>query len=340
MYEARYWVSKGTGILCQVCPRSCVIEEGNYGHCFVRKNIGSKLISTTYGRCHGLVIDPVEKKPLYHFYPGSKALSFGTIGCNLACEFCQNWHMSQVYDDFDNLMEASPEYIAQYAQDTNCQSVAFTYNDPVIFMEYAIDTAIECHKRGIKTISVSNGYMNIKPARELYSYIDAANIDLKSFTEDFYAKYTDAHLKPVLKLLTYLAKETKVWLEITTLIIPGFNDNEDELINLSKWVKNELGENVPLHFSAFFPMNKFLNVPRTPKDTLIKAREIAMKEGLNFVYIGNTDVETATYCPNCHSELITRSGFSTQRNFLTVAGKCKKCNYVLPGYFNESLISI
>ncbi|MDH4200304.1 MAG: AmmeMemoRadiSam system radical SAM enzyme [Spirochaetia bacterium] len=334
MYPARYWKKIEKEIVCQLCPRSCKIKEGESGHCFVRKNIDSKLILTTYGKCHGLTIDPVEKKPLYHFYPGSKVLSFGTIGCNLTCQFCQNWKMSQIYDEFDHLVDASPEYIAQYAQNSNSISVAFTYNDPVIFMEYCIDTAIQCHKKGIKTIAVSAGYMNKKPAREFFNHIDAANIDLKAFSDEFYVKYTDSHIKPVLKLLAYIANNTNVWLEVTTLIIPGYNDKKVELTNLARWVKNELGNHVPLHFSAFYPANHFAQAAPTPLMTLEIARELALKESLKFVYIGNTNQNISTYCPECKAELIERNGFSASKILLGANGRCTRCNYILPGFFN------
>jgi pyruvate formate lyase activating enzyme len=287
-YPARYWHKIEDGrIQCDLCPRDCKLHEGQRGLCFVRMREGEQMILTTYGRSSGFCIDPIEKKPLNHFYPGSSVLSFGTAGCNLSCKFCQNWDISKSRD-MDRLMDqASPEAIAQAAKESNCRSVAFTYNDPVIFAEYAMDVADACHARGIQTVAVTAGYMHDQARCEFYAKMDAANVDLKAFTDDFYFKLTGSRLQPVLDTLVYLRHETKVWFEITTLLIPGHNDSDEEITALSRWVMKELGPEIPLHFSAFHPDHKMPDVPATPPSTLIRARDIAIKEGLHFVYTGN-----------------------------------------------------
>ncbi|MBX9876581.1 MAG: AmmeMemoRadiSam system radical SAM enzyme [Beijerinckiaceae bacterium] len=277
----RWWHAiEGERIQCDLCPRDCKLKDGQRGACFVRANKGGQMILTTYGRSSGFCIDPVEKKPLNHFYPGTSILSFGTAGCNLACKFCQNWDISKSRE-MDTLMDqASPEAIAQAAARYGTQSVAFTYNDPVIFAEYAMDTADACHAKGIKTVAVTAGYMHLPPAREFYAKMDAANVDLKGFTDDFYFKLCVGHLQPVLDILSYIQHETDCWLEITTLLIPGYNDDDKQLQELSAWCAKELGPDVPLHFSAFHPDYKMMDVPPTAHDTLRRARRIAMNAGL------------------------------------------------------------
>ncbi len=312
-YPARYWhrVSDGR-IQCDLCPRDCKLHEGQRGACFVRMREGDQMILTTYGRSSGFCIDPIEKKPLNHFYPGSSVLSFGTAGCNLACKFCQNWDISKSRD-MDRLMDlASPEAIAQAAEDAGCRSVAFTYNDPVIFAEYAMNVADACHARGIQTVAVTAGYMHDQARRDFYAKMDAANVDLKAFTDEFYFKLTGAHLQPVLDTLVYLRHETKVWFEITTLLIPGHNDSDEEITAMCRWIAQELGPDVPLHFSAFHPDHKMPDVSATPPSTLIRARNIAMKEGLHFVYTGNVRHQEGdtTYCPDCGAAVAGR--FSAQ----------------------------
>nr|MBP8134246.1 AmmeMemoRadiSam system radical SAM enzyme [Zoogloea sp.] len=274
-HPARYWHALDDGrIQCDLCPRDCRLHEGQRGACFVRQRVDGKMVLTTYGRSSGFCIDPIEKKPLNHFYPGSSVFSFGTAGCNLACKFCQNWDISKSRD-MDRLMDAaSPVEIAKTAARHGCRSVAFTYNDPVIFAEYAIDTAIACHEHGIATVAVTAGYIHAEPRRDFYAVMDAANVDLKAFTEDFYVHQTGAHLAPVLDTLLYLHHETPVWVEITTLLIPGLNDSDAELTALSKWVANELGPDVPLHFTAFHPDYKLDQIPPTPPATLSRARQI------------------------------------------------------------------
>lgn len=338
-YPGRYWHKTDDGrIQCDLCPRDCKLHEGQRGACFVRMREGDQIILTTYGRSSGFCIDPIEKKPLNHFYPGSSVLSFGTAGCNLACKFCQNWDISKSRD-MDRLMDqASPEAIAIAAEKHDCKSVAFTYNDPVIFAEYAMDTADECHRRGIKTVAVTAGYIHEEARRDFFARIDAANIDLKGFTDDFYYKLTGAHLQPVLDTLVYLKKETDVWFEITTLLIPGKNDSEEEITAMCQWIKNELGADVPLHFSGFHPSHKMMDVPPTPVMTLVKAREIAMKSGLHYVYTGNVhNLEgDTTFCPQCKHAVIIRDWYQINEYRLNKEGRCPDCGAKIAGRFDET----
>lgn len=337
-YPGRYWHLIDDGRMqCDLCPRDCKLHDGQRGACFVRKREGEQMILTTYGRSSGFCIDPIEKKPLNHFYPGSSVFSFGTAGCNLACKFCQNWDISKSRD-MDRLMDqASPEAIALTAEKHDCKSVAFTYNDPVIFAEYAMDTADACNKRGIKTVAVTAGYIHEQPRRDFFSKIDAANIDLKAFTDDFYFKLTGSHLQPVLDTLLYLKHETDVWFEITTLLIPGKNDSDEEITAMSKWIKNELGPDVPLHFSAFHPAHKMLDISPTPTATLVRAREIALKQGLHYVYTGNVhNIEgDTTFCPNCHATLIERDWYQINQYRLDKDGHCPDCGCAIAGKFEE-----
>ncbi len=264
-HPAKYWHKLDDGRLqCDICPRDCKLHEGQRGACFVRGMADGKIVLTTYGRSSGFCIDPIEKKPLNHFYPGSSVFSFGTAGCNLACKFCQNWDISKSRD-MDRLMDqATPLAIAQAAHAHHCKSVAFTYNDPVVFFEYALDSADACHALGLQTVAVTAGYIHDAPRREFYAKMDAANIDLKGFTEEFYVKLTGSHLQSVLETLVYVHHNTDCWLEITTLLIPGYNDSDSELTALSKWVMQELGPDVPLHFSAFIRIGKCRIYPPLP----------------------------------------------------------------------------
>jgi pyruvate formate lyase activating enzyme len=305
--------------------------------CFVRMRQNNSIVLTTYGRASGFCIDPVEKKPLFHFLPGTAIFSFGTAGCNLACQFCQNWDISKARQDDVLNDTALPEDIAATAEKMHCQSVAFTYNEPIVFMEYAIETAKCCHARGIKTVAVSNGYVCQEPAREFFSHMDATNIDLKAFTEDFYKKITGSHLQPVLDTLRYVKKETSTWLEITCLLIPGENDGEAEIDAASKWIMDNLGPDVPVHYSAFFPAWKMLNKPATPKATLTRARKIAMQNGLRYVYTGNVeDTEGSnTYCHNCGKIVIERCGYAIRSYQLTSDGNCKFCDTKCAGIFTD-----
>ncbi|MBK9160370.1 MAG: AmmeMemoRadiSam system radical SAM enzyme [Nitrosomonadales bacterium] len=324
-------------IQCDLCPRDCKMHEGQRGACFVRGVADHQMVLTTYGRSSGFCIDPIEKKPLNHFYPGSSVFSFGTAGCNLACKFCQNWDISKSRD-MDRLMDsASPAAIAQAAHQYGSKSVAFTYNDPVVFFEYALDAADACHAQGLKTVAVTAGYIHDAPRREFFARMDAANIDLKGFTDQFYVKLTGAHLQPVLDTLAYVHHETDCWLELTTLLIPGHNDSDAELTALAKWVAQELGPDVPLHFSAFHPDWKMADVPPTPPATLTRARAIAMNAGLNYVYTGNVhDKEgDTTFCPSCHAKLIERDWYEINRYRLTPDGHCPDCNAKIAGHFES-----
>ncbi|MBL9104883.1 MAG: AmmeMemoRadiSam system radical SAM enzyme [Myxococcales bacterium] len=320
---------------CDLCPRACTLQDGQRGFCFVRQRSGDAMVLTTWGRSSGFCVDPIEKKPLNQFYPGTSVLSFGTAGCNLGCKFCQNHDISKARDD-DRLADAaSPEAIAAAAVEAGCRSVAFTYNDPVIWAEYAMDIADACRARGVATVAVSAGYMCAAPRREFYAKMDAANIDLKAFSEQFYNKITFAELAPVLETLEYLRHETDVWLEITTLLIPGHNDSSAELERLSAWVAGKLGPDVPLHFSAFHPDFKMLDVPPTPPATLTRAREIARRHGLHHVYTGNVhDVAGATTsCPECQAALIKRDWYEILDYRVTPQGTCPDCGTALAGRF-------
>jgi pyruvate formate lyase activating enzyme len=337
-YPARYWHMLEDGrIQCDLCPRDCKLREGQRGACFVRGRVGDEMVLTTYGRSSGFCVDPVEKKPLNHFYPGSSILSFGTAGCNLACKFCQNWDISKSRS-FDKLADqASPEAIARSAEGLGCKSVAFTYNDPVIFAEYAMDVADACHERGVKAVAVTAGYMHAQPREEFYAKMDAANVDLKAFTDEFYVKQTGAHLQPVLDTLKYLCRETKVWVELTTLLIPGYNDSVREIGEMSEWIAKELGTDVPLHFTAFHPDYKMTGVPATSADILTRAREIAHAAGLRYVYTGNVhDLSGGTtYCPHCQQPLIVRDWHQIRDYKLTPEGKCPHCGTTLAGHFEQ-----
>ena len=335
-YAGRWWHMLDDGRMqCDLCPRDCRLHEGQRGACFVRQRVGDQMILTTYGRSSGFCIDPVEKKPLNHFYPGSSILSFGTAGCNLACKFCQNWDISKSRE-MDTLMDqASPEAIARAAVDNGCKSVAFTYNDPVIFAEYAMDVADACHACGVRTVAVTAGYMHDQARREFYAKMDAANVDLKAFTDEFYVKLCGAHLKPVLDTLVYLKHETAVWFEITTLLIPGKNDSAEEITAMCKWIAKELGPDVPLHFTAFHPDYKMDDLPPTPPATLHRSRQIALDAGLHYVYTGNVhDSEGGTtFCPSCHAALIVRDWHEITSYDVTPDGKYPHCVTPIAGAF-------
>jgi pyruvate formate lyase activating enzyme len=336
LYPARWWHALDDGrIQCDLCPRDCRLHEGQRGACFVRAMEGGRMVLTTYGRSSGFCIDPIEKKPLNHFYPGSSILSFGTAGCNLACKFCQNWDISKS-KDMDKLADqASPQAIARTALEYGCRSVAFTYNDPVIFAEYAMDVADACHEHGIQTVAVTAGYMHAEPRREFYAKLDAANVDLKAFTDEFYFKLTGAHLQPVLDTLVYLKHETRVWFEITTLLIPGRNDSDAEIRAECQWIMKELGPDVPVHFTAFHPDYKMEDVPPTPPATLTRARHIALEEGLHYVYTGNVhDLDGGTTpCPACQMPLIARDWYHITSYRLTPEGRCPDCGTAIAGRF-------
>jgi pyruvate formate lyase activating enzyme len=313
------------------------LRPGQRGFCFVRENVDGGLSLTTYGRSSGFAVDPIEKKPLYHFLPGSSALSFGTAGCNLACRFCQNWEISAARD-FDRLqVAAGPAEIAAAAVRRGCHSVAYTYNDPIIFAEYALDTAIACREAGIANVAVTAGYICDEPRRDLFGAMDAANIDLKSFNPDFYRRVVGGRLEVILETLAYVVHETTCWVEITTLLIPGLNDSDAEIRALTEWVGGELGSGVPLHFTAFHPDNRLRDVPRTPLSTLQRARQIALDAGLQFVYTGNVVDEAggATHCPNCGALLIRRRGYEVEVVGLA-GGTCTHCGTPVPGRWDAA----
>jgi pyruvate formate lyase activating enzyme len=337
-YPGRWWHKLDDGrIQCDLCPRDCRLHEGQRGMCFVRMREGDAMVLTTYGRSSGFCVDPIEKKPLNQYYPGSSILSFGTAGCNLACKFCQNWDISKSRE-MDTLMDsAAPETIAVAAEKLGCKSVAFTYNDPVIFAEYAMDVADACHARGIKTVAVTAGYIPPGAREEFYAKMDAANVDLKGFTDEFYVKLCGARLQPVLDTLVYLERETDVWFEITTLLIPGKNDSSEEIEAECKWILKELGPDVPLHFTAFHPDYKMDDLPRTPAATLTRARDIAERIGLHYVYTGNvhdTDGGT-TYCPGCGNAVIVRDWHRILNYRVTDDGKCRECGARLAGHYEK-----
>jgi len=334
----KYWHQTDDGkIQCDVCPRFCKMHEGQRGFCFVRAVKNSEVVLASYGRSTGFCIDPIEKKPLNHFLPGSSVLSFGTAGCNLGCKFCQNWDMSKSRKTDRMASRAMPEEIARAAEKHGCASVAFTYNDPVIFLEYAIDTAIACHDKNIKTVAVTAGYITGQARKDFFKHIDAANVDLKAFSEDFYWKLTGAHLQPVLDTLLYIKNQTDVWLELTTLLIPGKNNSAEEIKTLSQWILDNLGKDVPLHFSAFHPDWKMRDIPPTPPATLTKARDIALKTGLNYVYTGNVHDSkgASTYCPECSTLLIERDWYKLGNWNLDHKGRCNACKTPIVGVFNE-----
>ena len=332
----KYWHRLDDGrIQCDVCPRACKLREGQRGLCFVRACEGGEVVLTTYGRSSGFCVDPIEKKPLNHFLPGSSVLSFGTAGCNLSCRFCQNWDISKSRE-WDTLADAaSPVQIAEAAQALGCESVAFTYNDPVIFFEYAIDVAHECRMRGVKSVAVTAGYICDEPRVEFYEHMDAANVDLKAFTEDFYRDVCAGHLQPVLDTLEYLKHETSVWFEITNLLIPGKNDSDEEIDAMTRWIVERLGSDVPVHFTAFHPDYKLLDRPPTPPQTLARARAIALANGIRHAYTGNVfdSAGGSTYCPGCGRLVIERDWYRLDSFELTDEGSCTACGTQLPGVF-------
>ena len=321
-------------VQCQVCPRNCVLSNGQRGFCHVRKNYEGNIILETYGLTTGLAVDPIEKKPLYHFLPASKVLSFGTFGCNMGCMFCQNYHMSKYKGDISVCQKANPGDIVAAAKNNNCKSVAFTYNDPDVFLEYVIDTAKLCRQENIKTIAVTAGYINELPRKELYKYIDAANIDLKGFSEEFYKKNCLAHLQPVLDTIKYAANETDCHVELTTLLIEGENDDYEMIKKECQWILDNIGDEIPVHFSAFFPMYKFDNRKPTEYKTLLNAYNQALSMGIKHVYTGNIlSVETSsTYCKNCCNILIKRNGYNILEYNLE-KNKCIFCGGECAGVF-------
>jgi pyruvate formate lyase activating enzyme len=338
-HPTRYWHRLEDGrVQCDVCPRECRMHEGQRGLCFVRGVEAGEVRLHTYGRSSGFCVDPIEKKPLNHFLPGTPVLSFGTAGCNLACKFCQNWDMSKSRAMDTLADEASPQRLAESAERLGCASVAYTYNDPTIFMEYADDVALACRERGIRSVAVTAGYMSAAPRAEFFSHMDAANVDLKAFTERFYKKVCGAELGAVLETLEYVKRETPVWLEITTLLIPGQNDSEAEIDAMTHWIREHLGPDVPLHFSAFHPDWKMADTPATPPATLTRARRLALRNGLHYVYTGNVhDPQGAsTWCPGCGVRVIERDWYELGEWALDREGACVGCGTRIAGVFGAA----
>jgi pyruvate formate lyase activating enzyme len=337
-YPTKYWHVLPNGrIQCDLCPQACKLAEEQRGICYVRMRHDNQIVLTTFGRSSGFCVDPIEKKPLNHFLPGSSIFSFGTAGCNLLCQFCQNWDISKAKKDDVLADAATPENIAQSAKKLGCPAVAFTYNEPIIFLEYAVATAKECHKLGIKTVAVTNGYICPEPAQEFFGNMDATRIDLKGFTEKFYKSITGAHLQPVLDSLIYVKKQTHTWLEIICLLIPGENDSAEEIDASTKWVVANLGPDVPMHFTAFFPSFKMMNKEATPVETLVRARAIAMRNGVRYAYTGNVyDPEGGkTFCHNCNNCVIARMGYTLIDYRLDAVGNCQFCGTKCAGVFAD-----
>jgi pyruvate formate lyase activating enzyme len=334
--KTRYWHRLDDGRLqCDLCPRHCHLREGQRGLCYVRQRLDDEVKLVTYGRSSGFCIDPIEKKPLNHFYPGSAVLSFGTAGCNLACKFCQNWDMTKSRE-MDTLADAaSPRQLAQTAHAHDCLSVAFTYNDPIIFHEYAIDVAAACREQQVNTVAVTAGYVDPEPRVEFFAAMDAANVDLKAFTERFYRKICGGQLAPVLETLQYIHDETNCWLELTTLLIPGENDSSREIDEMTRWVADHLGVDVPMHFTAFHPDWKMRDIESTPAATLTRAREIALANGLRYAYTGNVHDSkgSSTWCHACGELLIERDWYVLGHWGLDARGRCASCGEPLPGHF-------
>jgi pyruvate formate lyase activating enzyme len=333
----KYWHALDDGrVQCDVCPRACKLRDGQRGLCFVRAREGDEVVLMTYGRSSGFCVDPIEKKPLNHFLPGSSVLSFGTAGCNLACRFCQNWDISKSKEVDTLADQASPEAIARSAEELGCRSVAFTYNDPVIFLEYASDVADACRDRGIRAVAVTAGYVCPEPRADFFSHVDAANVDLKGFTEEFYVRLSGGHLDAVLETLEYLVHETDVWVEITNLIIPGHNDSDAELEAMTAWVVEHLGADVPMHFTAFHPDFRMRDTPPTPPATLSRARAIALRNGVLHAYTGNVhDADGgSTRCPSCGTVVIERDWYVLGEYRLTDDGRCVACDTQVAGRFD------
>ena len=334
--STRYWHPLDDGQLqCDLCPRHCRLQEGQRGLCYVRQRLDDEIKLVSYGRSSGFCVDPIEKKPLSHYYPGSSVLSFGTAGCNLACKFCQNWDTTKSREMDTMADRASPQQLAQAAVELNCRSIAFTYNDPVIFMEYAVDVAAACRERGINTVAVTAGYIDPEPRVEFFQAVDAANVDLKAFSDRFYYKICGGHLAPVLETLQYIKHETDTWLELTTLLIPGENDSPDELNAMTRWVVEHLGPDVPMHFTAFHPDWKMRDIERTPASTLSRARDIAQSNGVRYAYTGNVHdpAGSSTWCHHCGELLIERDWHRLGRWALDGQGSCAACGTAVAGYF-------
>lgn len=335
-HPAQWWETDEKGkILCTLCPRFCHIGEGQAGFCYVRQNIGGELYAMSYGKSTGFAVDPIEKKPLNHFLPGTAIMSFGTAGCNLGCRFCQNWNISKARLVEKNSVAATPEQVVELAIRHNCPSIAMTYNDPTIFGEYVIDISRHAHERGLKNVLVTAGYITPEARKDIYQHIDAANVDLKAFSETFYHKITFSHLDPVLDTLKWLRHETNIWFEITNLMIPGENDSWQETQRMAAWIAENLGPEVPVHFTAFHPDFKMMDKPRTPQETLNRARRLAQAEGLQYVYVGNVHDPSGqhSYCPKCQKTLIERD-WHRVLSYQLQSGHCPECQTKIPGVFH------
>jgi pyruvate formate lyase activating enzyme len=337
-HPARFFEQEGDGRLrCILCPRECRLAAGQAGFCSIRQNQAGEMVLLAYGKSTGFAVDPIEKKPLYHFLPGTAVLSFGTVGCNLGCRFCQNWNISKARAPGESMISVAAEDVVALAESAGAPSIAFTYNDPVIWAEWAIDVARVARRRGVRTVFVTAGYVEAKAREEIFACMDAVNVDLKAFTEDFYARVTLSHLAPVLETLEWLARGGRTWTEVTNLLIPGLNDDPGEIRRLAEWIGTHMGPDVPLHFSAFHPTWKMTDRPPTPPGTLVEARRIAREVGLHHVYTGNVrDPEgQATLCPRCGEEVVTRTGNSVLRNRLRQGGACPACGERIAGRFDE-----
>lgn len=337
MKEAKYYEKlPDNKVHCYLCPRHCKIGDGQPGFCFVRKNEGGILYQMAYNQPYAINIDPIEKKPLFHFHPGTAILSLGTAGCNIGCKFCQNWDISKARHDHNRAFDLTPQKAVKAARDNYCDSMAYTYNEPTIWAEYVEDLSSEARADGLFNVMVTNGYITPEVIDEVYTNIDAANVDLKSFSEDFYSKVTLSHLEPVLEALKIL-KQKGVWMELTTLIIPSLNDDPGEIRSMCEWVLDNLGPEVPMHFTAFHPDYKLRNLPATSGRTLENARELALETGIQYVYVGNVYSNSAnTYCPKCGELLIRRSWHSVEANHLN-DGCCPNCGQHIPGVFTSAI---
>lgn len=339
LHLAKWWEpTENDRILCTLCPRFCKLKDGQVGFCYIRQNIGGQLYATAYGKSTGFAIDPIEKKPLNHFYPGTPIMSFGTAGCNLGCRFCQNWHMSKAKLVEKQSVSASPSQVVDLAVQNDCPSIAMTYNDPTIFGEYVIDISKHARERGVKNVLVTAGYITPEARKEVYEYVDAVNVDLKAFTETFYQKLTFSHIEPVLDTLKWLKEETDIWFEITNLMIPTHNDGWKETHQMCEWIMTHLGPDVPLHFTAFHPDFKMQDLPRTPQETLNRARRIAQSAGIHHVYVGNVHDKSGqtTYCPTCQAALIERDWHRILAYRLN-GNRCPECSTEIQGHFHEKL---
>jgi pyruvate formate lyase activating enzyme len=336
LQAARWWRPAERGkLLCILCPRYCLIGEGQAGFCYIRQNHGGQLWSAGYGRSTGFAVDPIEKKPLNHYLPGELVLSFGTAGCNLGCKFCQNWDISKARMNQHASEVATPDDIVALALRAGCAGIAYTYNDPVIWAEFVIDTARAARAAGLANVFVTAGYVTPEARGDIFEHIDATNVDLKAFTEDFYHRVTFAHLEPVLDTLVWLKRETRVWTEITTLLIPGLNDGDDEIARECDWILEHLGPDVPLHFTAFHPDFRMTDRPRTPASTLTRARAVARRLGIRHCYVGNVhDAEgQTTFCPGCGAALIVRDWHAIRLYHLD-GNRCPDCGAAVPGRFH------